>query len=98
VVVTRLRRKITYSKSGFYQSLEIVCGANSFDMNILVLLPGPVVDTVIMNPPFGTRKKGADLEFLSVAMKVSNNMDTCYIYNYITDENSNIPLFHISFH
>jgi hypothetical protein len=23
-----------------------------------------------MNPPFGTRKKGADLEFLSVAMKV----------------------------
>ncbi|CAJ2636757.1 methyltransferase-like protein 5-like [Trifolium pratense] len=33
---------------------------------------GPIVDTVIMNPPFGTRKKGADLEFLSVAMKVAS--------------------------
>ncbi|GLJ30167.1 hypothetical protein SUGI_0596720 [Cryptomeria japonica] len=32
---------------------------------------GSMVDTVIMNPPFGTRKKGADLEFLSTALKVS---------------------------
>ncbi|KAH9300809.1 hypothetical protein KI387_012392, partial [Taxus chinensis] len=32
---------------------------------------GPTVDTVIMNPPFGTRKKGADLDFLSTALKVS---------------------------
>ncbi|KAI5441975.1 hypothetical protein KIW84_011149 [Lathyrus oleraceus] len=39
---------------------------------ILVLSPGPIVDTVIMNPPFGTRKKGADLEFLSAAMKVAS--------------------------
>ncbi|KAL3689150.1 hypothetical protein R1sor_015459 [Riccia sorocarpa] len=30
---------------------------------------GPVVDTVIMNPPFGTRRKGADMEFLSAALK-----------------------------
>ncbi|XP_058722376.1 uncharacterized protein LOC131594300 isoform X2 [Vicia villosa] len=33
---------------------------------------GPIVDTVVMNPPFGTRKKGADLEFLSAAMKVAS--------------------------
>jgi len=45
---------------------------------ILVLSPGPIVDTVIMNPPFGTRKKGADLDFLSVAMKVSNSIDAGY--------------------
>nr|AFK42782.1 unknown [Lotus japonicus] len=30
------------------------------------------VDTVIMNPPFGTRKKGADLDFVSVALKVAS--------------------------
>ncbi|KAG0491872.1 hypothetical protein HPP92_005270 [Vanilla planifolia] len=29
------------------------------------------VDTVVMNPPFGTRKKGADMEFLLVAFKVA---------------------------
>lgn len=29
------------------------------------------IDTVVMNPPFGTRKKGADMEFLSVALKVT---------------------------
>lgn len=28
------------------------------------------IDTVVMNPPFGTRKKGADMDFLSVALKV----------------------------
>lgn len=44
-------------------------------MVILVFSLGPVVDTVIMNPPFGTRKKGADLDFLSGALKVSNSMD-----------------------
>lgn len=32
---------------------------------------GQTVDTVVMNPPFGTRKKGADMDFLSVALKVS---------------------------
>jgi predicted RNA methylase len=29
------------------------------------------VDTVVMNPPFGTRRKGADMEFLASALKVS---------------------------
>lgn len=28
-------------------------------------------DTVIMNPPFGTRRKGADMEFLRAAFQVS---------------------------
>ncbi|CAM6108587.1 unnamed protein product [Calypogeia fissa] len=32
---------------------------------------GPVVDTVVMNPPFGTRRKGADMEFLSAALKIA---------------------------
>ncbi|CAN6456580.1 unnamed protein product [Victoria cruziana] len=30
---------------------------------------GPMVDTVVMNPPFGTRKKGADMDFLLKALK-----------------------------
>lgn len=29
-----------------------------------------IVDTVVMNPPFGTRRKGADMDFLFVALKV----------------------------
>ncbi|XP_048227510.1 rRNA N6-adenosine-methyltransferase METTL5 isoform X1 [Ricinus communis] len=33
---------------------------------------GHIVDTVVMNPPFGTRKKGADMDFLSVALKVAS--------------------------
>jgi len=30
-------------------------------------------DTVIMNPPFGTRKKGADIEFLRAAFAISQH-------------------------
>ncbi|KAL5572628.1 hypothetical protein UlMin_022225 [Ulmus minor] len=33
---------------------------------------GKVVDTVVMNPPFGTRKKGADMDFLSAALKIAS--------------------------
>ncbi|KAJ4708477.1 methyltransferase-like protein 5 [Melia azedarach] len=33
---------------------------------------GQIVDTVVMNPPFGTRKKGADMDFLRVALKVAS--------------------------
>lgn len=29
-----------------------------------------IVDTIIMNPPFGTRNKGIDLLFLQKAIKV----------------------------
>ena len=35
---------------------------------------GQMVDTVVMNPPFGTRNKGADMEFLSVALKVMDKI------------------------
>ncbi|KAI3430752.1 hypothetical protein D9Q98_009164 [Chlorella vulgaris] len=30
-------------------------------------------DTVVMNPPFGTRRKGADMEFLRAAFQLSRN-------------------------
>jgi predicted RNA methylase len=33
---------------------------------------GKIIDTVVMNPPFGTRKKGADMDFLRVALKVAS--------------------------
>nr|GME14832.1 methyltransferase-like protein 5 [Ipomoea batatas] len=33
---------------------------------------GQIVDTIVMNPPFGTRKKGADMDFLFVALKVAS--------------------------
>jgi|APAra0007618328_1042625.scaffolds.fasta_scaffold12423_1 predicted RNA methylase len=32
-----------------------------------------------MNPPFGTRKKGADMEFLSAAMKVNNRKEYLFL-------------------
>ncbi|XLR00576.1 hypothetical protein S83_066774 [Arachis hypogaea] len=40
--------------------------------DFLVHTLGQIVHTVIMNPPFGTRKKGADLDFLNVALKVAS--------------------------
>lgn len=33
----------------------------------------PRADTVIMNPPFGTKSKGADMEFLCVALKATRH-------------------------
>ncbi|WOL08346.1 hypothetical protein Cni_G17099 [Canna indica] len=30
------------------------------------------IDTVVMNPPFGTRRKGSDMEFLAMALKVAS--------------------------
>ncbi|KAK6944942.1 Methyltransferase small domain [Dillenia turbinata] len=33
---------------------------------------GQIVDTVVMNPPFGTRRKGADMDFLFVALQVAS--------------------------
>ncbi|KAJ4748846.1 Ribosomal protein L11 methyltransferase [Rhynchospora pubera] len=35
-------------------------------------LQGLLVDTIVMNPPFGTRKKGVDMDFLSLALKVAS--------------------------
>ncbi len=36
--------------------------------------PRLTADTVIMNPPFGTRRKGADLDFLRAAFRVRTHM------------------------
>ncbi|KAF5742982.1 methyltransferase-like protein 5 isoform X2 [Tripterygium wilfordii] len=33
---------------------------------------GRFIDTIVMNPPFGTRKKGADMDFLRLALKVAS--------------------------
>ncbi|XP_062090841.1 uncharacterized protein LOC133797072 isoform X1 [Humulus lupulus] len=33
---------------------------------------GQNIDTVVMNPPFGTRTKGADMDFLCMALKVAS--------------------------
>lgn len=33
---------------------------------------GQTVDTVVMNPPFGTRRKGADMEFLFAALQIAS--------------------------
>ncbi|CAA6665049.1 unnamed protein product [Spirodela intermedia] len=33
---------------------------------------GKCIDTVVMNPPFGTRRKGVDMEFLSMALQVAS--------------------------
>ncbi|KAK6941492.1 hypothetical protein RJ641_026869 [Dillenia turbinata] len=38
--------------------------------SLLLLNAGQVVDTVVLNPPFGTCRKGADMNFLSVALEV----------------------------
>ncbi|KAK9142673.1 hypothetical protein Syun_012073 [Stephania yunnanensis] len=62
------------------QSLE-TASVNAEDMEVELNLMqcdinnlnwrGQFIDTAIMNPPFGTRKKGADMNFLSVALKVA---------------------------
>ncbi|KAF8393399.1 hypothetical protein HHK36_021643 [Tetracentron sinense] len=63
------------------QSLEIA-SQNAEDLELDINLiqcdirnlgwRGKIVDTVVMNPPFGTRKKGADMDFLFVALKVAS--------------------------
>lgn len=47
--------------------LELIhCDINSLEWK------GQMVDTVVMNPPFGTRKKGADMIFLQAGLKVAS--------------------------
>lgn len=41
------------------------------EVTSLQSMPRLKVDTVIMNPPFGTRKKGADLDFLRTGLKIA---------------------------
>ncbi|XP_010254037.1 PREDICTED: methyltransferase-like protein 5 [Nelumbo nucifera] len=63
------------------QSLELASlNAEDLELDIDLVLwdirnskwRGQIVDTVVMNPPFGTRKKGADIDFLSTALKVAS--------------------------
>ncbi|XP_042481299.1 rRNA N6-adenosine-methyltransferase METTL5 isoform X2 [Macadamia integrifolia] len=63
------------------QSLEIASlNAEDLELDINLIQSdirnsawrGSVVDTIIMNPPFGTRKKGADMDFLFMALKVAS--------------------------
>lgn len=42
------------------------------EMDVTQIPEDTHVDTVIMNPPFGTRNKGKDMEFLQVASRISN--------------------------
>ncbi|GAB4852619.1 hypothetical protein Ancab_016833 [Ancistrocladus abbreviatus] len=63
------------------ESLE-VASANAEDMEVDMTFVqcdirnlgfrDKIIDTIVMNPPFGTRKKGADMDFLSVALKVAS--------------------------
>lgn len=46
----------------------VLCDVNHIDNCVLP----KSFDTVIMNPPFGTREKGADLMFLKMAMYMAN--------------------------
>ncbi|KAJ7969579.1 Methyltransferase-like protein 5 [Quillaja saponaria] len=63
------------------ESLEIATlNAEDFELDIdfiqcdikNLIWRGQIIDTVIMNPPFGTRKKGADMDFLFVALKMTS--------------------------
>ncbi|CAN1169971.1 rRNA N6-adenosine-methyltransferase METTL5 [Linum perenne] len=45
----------------------------SFSSLLSRMFTSCVVDTVVMNPPFGTRKKGADMDFLRVALKIASH-------------------------
>ncbi|KAL3535718.1 hypothetical protein ACH5RR_004179 [Cinchona calisaya] len=63
------------------QSLEIACeNADELELDMEFVQcdiknltwKGQIIDTVVMNPPFGTRRKGADMDFLSVALKVAS--------------------------
>ncbi|XP_030541737.1 rRNA N6-adenosine-methyltransferase METTL5 [Rhodamnia argentea] len=53
------------------QELEVELNLVQCDLRNLDFR-GEIVDTVVMNPPFGTRKKGADMEFLRMALAVAS--------------------------
>jgi len=72
--------------------------ANSIDFKIQdVTKFRTKVDTVIMNPPFGSQKKGADLPFLEKAFKVSdavysihNAKTVDFLENFIKDKGHSV--------
>lgn len=54
-----------------YDTIDLI-NANVFDLKVMGDRIANVVDTVVLNPPFGTRLKGADMQFLSIAACVAN--------------------------
>lgn len=59
--------------SVFQSILNLLADRKQFGAGILV-------DTVVMNPPFGTQKKGADMEFLSMGLKVRTGV--CFLLQF----------------
>ena len=53
-------------ENGWLQQVDFL-RCNVSDLQALQRL---AADTVVMNPPFGTRRKGADLDFLRAAFQV----------------------------
>jgi len=47
----------------------ILCDVKKIDKNVRL----KAFDTVIMNPPFGTRERGADLMFLKMALSLATH-------------------------
>lgn len=60
-----------FSDNKEYFEIENCDGVNC-DINYLDSRWEKVFDTVIMNPPFGTRNKGIDIDFIEAGMKLAN--------------------------
>lgn len=75
------RGRKSFTLSQLFGSWNKICrrwarigATDQFHLNLMMLIffyLGQIVDTVVMNPPFGTRKKGADMDFLSASLKVN---------------------------
>jgi hypothetical protein len=80
---SRVFREIKNSFNWFSVSHMFISHLHStlpkdLDLRVSISFLGPIVDTVVMNPPFGTRRNGADMDFLSAALKVY--LDFLFIY------------------
>ena len=64
----------TYSFEGLCQQPGVLAQVDLLQTSVAALAACPRlrVDTVVMNPPFGTRQKGADVDFLNVACQVGS--------------------------
>jgi len=67
------------------QSLSLAKGflpdSSRFLLADVNFLPLRKVDTVLMNPPFGVKKRGIDFKFLEAAMTVSENIFSVHLYS-----------------
>lgn len=67
ILIPQSALKTLGSNYGFLDDLCMILYYNKGGLKYT----GPTIDTIVMNPPFGTRKKGADMDFLSSALKAS---------------------------